>query len=352
MLVSDFDFDLPEDLIALRPAVPRESARLLVIREGTRSFEEATLGDLPNYFTSGDVCIFNDTRVIRAQLFGMRSARDASPDAKIEVTLHKRLDANHWAAFAKPGRKLKIADEIRFAPGFSASVQVRREHGEIHLRFNLHGAALNQAIASHGVMPLPPYIAGKRPADDHDLTDYQTIFAREEGAVAAPTAGLHFTPGLLSAIDAKGVRRAMVTLHVGAGTFLPVKVEDTTDHVMHAEWGSVPAATADLVRQAKAAGQRVACIGTTSLRTIEAASTPDLQPWSGDTSIFITPGYQFRTVDMLLTNFHLPRSTLFMLVSAFCGLETMRAAYTHAIEQRFRFYSYGDACLLIRNKPQ
>ena len=352
MRVSDFDFELPQELIALRPVVPRDAARLLIIHEGARAFDEATMRDFPNFLNAGDVCVFNDTRVIKAQLFGIRPTRDASPDAKIEVTLHKRLDANHWAAFAKPGRKLKIADEIRFAPGFSASVQARREHGEIHLRFNQHGAALDQAIANHGVMPLPPYIAAKRPADAQDQSDYQTIFADREGAVAAPTAGLHFTPELMSALDQKGVTRAEVTLHVGAGTFLPVKVEDTNDHLMHAEWGSVPPSTADRVAEARDKGGRVVCVGTTSLRTIESASTPRLQTWSGDTSIFITPGYQFKTADVLLTNFHLPRSTLFMLVSAFCGLETMRLAYSHAIERRFRFYSYGDACLLIRKKTQ
>lgn len=349
MLVQEFDFALPEELIALRPAVPRDSARLLVVREGSLEFEEATVRDLPRYLEAGDVCVFNDTRVIRAQLFGMRPARDLSADARIEVTLHKRLDATHWAAFAKPGRKLKISDEIRFAPGFSASVQARRPSGEIHLRFSVGGAALDQAIAEHGVMPLPPYIAGKRPADVHDQDDYQTMFARHDGAVAAPTAGLHFTPELMSSIGARGVSTASVTLHVGAGTFLPVKAEDTDDHEMHAEWGSVPEPTTRMIHDAKAANHRIMSVGTTSLRTLEAASDPDLNPWTGDTSIFITPGYRFKTVDMLLTNFHLPRSTLFMLVSAFCGLDTMRAAYAHAIEQRFRFYSYGDACLLIRN---
>ncbi|MEQ1754185.1 MAG: tRNA preQ1(34) S-adenosylmethionine ribosyltransferase-isomerase QueA [Micropepsaceae bacterium] len=350
MRVADFDFELPQDLIALRPAVPRDSARLLIVREGCPDFFEATIGDLPGYLDQGDVCVFNDTRVIRAQLFGVRPAREASPDSRIEVTLHKRLDTTHWAAFAKPGRKLNIADEIRFAPGFSASVQARRPSGEIHLRFNVGGAALDLAIAEHGVMPLPPYIAGRRPADVHDQEDYQTMFAMVDGAVAAPTAGLHFTPDLLSSLEGRGVKTASVTLHVGAGTFLPVKVDETDEHVMHAEWGSVPERTASLINEAKAAHHRVMSVGTTSLRTLEAASNPELKPWEGDTSIFITPGYRFKTVDTLLTNFHLPRSTLFMLVSAFCGLETMRAAYAHAIEQRFRFYSYGDACLLIRNR--
>lgn len=350
MLVAEFDFTLPEELIALRPANPRDSARLLIVREGETTFEEARVSDLPRFLEAGDVAVFNDTRVIRAQLFGVRPARDAAQDARIEVTLHKRLDGAGWAAFAKPGRKLRVGDVIHFAKGFEASVVERHENGEIHLRFSVQGAELDAAIATHGVMPLPPYIAGRRPADEKDQTDYQTMFARNDGAVAAPTAGLHFTPSLLQALDARGVRQAHVTLHVGAGTFLPVKAEDTNDHLMHAEWGRVPDETVEAIRMAHKAGKRVMCVGTTSLRTIESASQPEIQPWSGDTSIFITPGYRFRTADMLLTNFHLPRSTLFMLVSAFCGLETMRAAYAHAIQQRFRFYSYGDACLLIRNR--
>ena len=351
MRVSEFDFELPPELIALRPASPRDSARLLVIHEGSPSFREATMREFPAFLKAGDVCIFNDTRVIKAQLFGIRPARGASTDARIELTLHKREDESHWAAFAKPGRKLEQGDTINFAPGFSAKVRSKRENGEILLAFDCTGAALDQAIAQSGVMPLPPYIAAKRPADERDLTDYQTMFAAREGAVAAPTAGLHFTPELMHELNAKGVKSARVTLHVGAGTFLPVKSDRTEDHVMHSEWGSVPPETVEQVRSSRNAGGNVVCVGTTSLRTIESASKPELQAWSGDTDIFITPGYQFKTVDMLLTNFHLPRSTLFMLVSAFCGLETMRAAYAHAIDRRFRFYSYGDACLLIRNKP-
>jgi S-adenosylmethionine:tRNA ribosyltransferase-isomerase len=347
--VSDFDFDLPQELIALRPAVPREAARLLVVREGSLEFGEATLRDLPGLLNPGDLCIYNDTKVINAQLFGTRPARGEAPAANIEVTLHKRLDAGHWAAFAKPGRKLKEGDTIEFGTGFSATMQSKDEGGEIRLAFSVSGPELDAAIARHGVMPLPPYIAGKRRADAQDASDYQTVFARQEGAVAAPTAGLHFTPELLAALEARGVNRAGVTLHVGAGTFLPVKAEDTREHVMHAEWGDMPADTVNAIRAAHSRKNRVMCVGTTSLRTVETASVPELKPWTGDTRIFITPGYQFRTADMLLTNFHLPRSTLFMLVSAFCGLETMRAAYAHAIERRFRFYSYGDACLLIRN---
>lgn len=351
MRVSDFDFALPEELIALRPVSPRDAARLLIVREGTTSFEEAVVRDLPSFLDAGDVCVFNDTRVIPAQLSGVRPARRSSGEARVDVTLHKREAADAWAAFAKPGRKLAVGDMIYF-DGLSATVEAKREGGEVVLRFDAAGRALDQAIARVGVPPLPPYIAGRRSADARDVADYQTVYAAREGAVAAPTAGLHFTPELLDSLDAHGVRRAHVTLHVGAGTFLPVKADDTADHVMHAEWGEVPRATADAVNAARAAGRRVLCVGTTSLRIVEAASGDDgLQSFVGDTRIFITPGYRFRTVDMLLTNFHLPRSTLFMLVSAFCGLATMRAAYAHAVAQRFRFFSYGDACLLIRKAP-
>lgn len=349
MRVDEFDFHLPEDLIALRPAEPRDSARLLVIRENSLAFEEATLRDLPAFLSPGDVGIFNDTRVIPAQLAGTRPARGLSAEARIDITLHKRLDGARWAAFARPGRKLEPGDALHFAGGFNARVATKGEGGEIELLFDVAGADLDAAIARHGTMPLPPYIAGRRAVDERDTSDYQTVYAQKDGSVAAPTAGLHFTPQLLAALDARGIARRHVTLHVGAGTFLPVKADDTADHRMHAEWGHVPQETADAVAEARQRGNRVMCVGTTSLRTVETASTPVLQPWTGDTDIFITPGYTFRTASMLLTNFHLPRSTLFMLVSAFCGLETMRAAYAHAIAQRFRFYSYGDACLLIRN---
>jgi len=349
--VDAFDFELPDDLIALRPAVPRDSARLLVVREDSLDFEEATLRDLPRFLSRGDVGIFNDTRVIPAQLSGRRPARGLSAEARIDVTLHKRLDADRWAAFARPGRKLEAGDTLQFAERFSARLETKGEAGEIELVFDLSGAELDAAIARHGTMPLPPYIAGRRAVDEKDADDYQTVYASKDGSVAAPTAGLHFTEGLLAALDARGVARHHVTLHVGAGTFLPVKADDTADHRMHSEWGHVPQATADSVAIARTQGGRILCVGTTSLRTVESASTPVLQSWSGDTDIFITPGYSFRTADMLLTNFHLPRSTLFMLVSAFCGLKTMRTAYDHAIARRFRFYSYGDACLLIRNLP-
>ncbi|MFM9862003.1 MAG: tRNA preQ1(34) S-adenosylmethionine ribosyltransferase-isomerase QueA [Micropepsaceae bacterium] len=344
MRVADFDFDLPEELIALRPASPRDSARLLVVHEGAMTFEEATVRDLPSYLNAGDVCVFNDTRVIPAQLFGTRPARGDSAEAAIEVTLHKREAPDIWAAFAKPGRKLIAGDTIRFGDRLAAVVEAKRDGGEIVLRFDEFGLTLDQAIAEVGVTPLPPYIAGRRAADARDQTDYQTIYAARDGAVAAPTAGLHFTPELMAALEAKGVKRETVTLHVGAGTFLPVKADDTKDHVMHAEWGEVTAAAAASINAAR----NVFCVGTTSLRTIESASNAKVHAFQGDTRLFITPGYSFKAADMLLTNFHLPRSTLFMLVSAFCGLETMRAAYAHAITQRFRFYSYGDACLLIR----
>jgi len=347
--VDEFDFHLPEDLIALRPAEPRDSARLLVIRENSLSFEEATLRDLPAFLSPGDVGIFNDTRVIPAQLAGTRPARGLSAEARIDVTLHKRLAPARWAAFARPGRKLEPGDTLHFPGGFSARVEAKGAGGEIEFLFDVAGADLDAAIARHGIMPLPPYIAGRRAVDERDTSDYQTVYARNDGSVAAPTAGLHFTPGLLAALDARGIARRHVTLHVGAGTFLPVKADDTADHRMHAEWGHVPQETADAVTEARRRGSRVMCVGTTSLRTVETASTPVLQPWMGDTDIFITPGYTFRTADMLLTNFHLPRSTLFMLVSAFCGLRTMQAAYAHAVARRFRFYSYGDACLLVRN---
>ena len=350
MRVSDFDFSLPEELIALRPASPRDSARLLIVCEGATAFEEASVRDLPSFLAAGDVCVFNDTKVIPAQLRGVRPARGTSGKAVIDVTLHKREGADVWAAFARPGRKLQVADVLHFGRVLNGVIETKNEGGEIVLRFDASGAALDRAIAEVGVTPLPPYIAGRRAADDRDVADYQTVYAAREGAVAAPTAGLHFTPELLSRIDASGVRRVGVTLHVGAGTFLPVKADDTKDHVMHAEWGEVPAVTADAINAARASGHRIACVGTTSLRIIESAAGADgrVQAVAGDTRIFITPGYRFKAVDLLLTNFHLPRSTLFMLVSAFCGLETMRAAYAHAIARGFRFYSYGDACLLIR----
>lgn len=358
MRVDLFDFDLPQDRIALRPVEPRDSARMLVApRSGP--FEDRIVRDLPSFLRAGDVLVVNDTRVIHARLSGKR-IRDAL-SAGVEATLIERLDAARWRALMRPAKKLALGDEIRFArhdgaaissrdDALVAHVEARGEDGEITLRFALTGPALDRAIEAAGDMPLPPYIAGKRPADTRDETDYQTIFAREAGAVAAPTAGLHFTPELLAAIEAMGVSLRRVTLHVGAGTFLPVKAEDTDAHKMHEEYARIDAETAEALNAAKAAGGRIVAVGTTALRTLESAATPDGRalPYAARTGIFITPGYKFRMTDMLLTNFHLPRSTLFMLVSAFCGLERMKTAYAHAIANGYRFYSYGDASLLYR----
>lgn len=351
-----FDFDLPEDRIALHPVRPRDAARLLVVRPG-HAPEDRHVRDLVDLLAPGDALVFNDTRVIPAQLTGTRTRDDTTID--VDVTLIERLDESRWKAFAKPGRRLKVGDLIRFGDDgkvcyqgvLDASVEAKEEGGLVTLAFNLHSAFLDSAIAERGRMPLPPYIAGKRAADEGDLTDYQTIYANKEGAVAAPTAGLHFTPELFAALDARGVSRHFVTLHVGAGTFLPVKVEDTDDHVMHVETGEVSPATAAALNQVRANGGRIVAVGTTSLRLLESAAeeSGQIKPFAGATGIFITPGYRFKAVDVLMTNFHLPRSTLFMLVSAFSGLETMQAAYAHAIEQRYRFYSYGDASLLFRD---
>lgn len=356
MRVDLFDFDLPEDRIALRPARPRDSARLLVVpRED--ALEDRIVRDLPSQLRAGDLLVFNDTRVIPARLNGVRT-RDAS-NVQVEATLHQRLSPSSWSAFMRPGKRLQAGDRIRFGERddracllgqLDAIVKEKREGGEIVLGFDLSGPMLDEAITERGIMPLPPYIAAKRAEDEDDRADYQTIYAREEGAVAAPTAGLHFTPELLAALDEKGVERAFVTLHVGAGTFLPVKADDTTEHKMHAEWRTISPATAEMINRARAEGRRVIAIGTTALRTLESSADEDgtIRADTGDTSIFITPGYRFRAVDGLWTNFHLPRSTLFMLVSAFAGLERMRAAYGHAIEYGYRFYSYGDASLLWR----
>jgi S-adenosylmethionine:tRNA ribosyltransferase-isomerase len=341
MRVDRFDFHLPEELIALRPASPRDSARMLVVG-ADGALTHAQVRDLPSFLTAGDALVLNDTKVFPARLRGTRIGR-AGTTPKIEVTLHKRLAPDRFLAFAKPARKLEAGDELALGT-LRAHVEHRRE-GEVELRFALGGTALDAAIAAEGEMPLPPYIAGKRKPDARDASDYQTVFARDTGSVAAPTAGLHFTPELFAALEAKGVTRETVTLHVGAGTFLPVSTEDTQSHKMHAEWASLSADTA--MRLAKA--RRIAAVGTTSLRTLEsAARSGEIGAFEGETDIFITPGYRFRTAEVLLTNFHLPRSTLFMLVSAFSGLETMHAAYAEAIKERYRFYSYGDACLLWR----
>jgi len=337
--VADFDFDLPADRIALRPVVPRDAARLLVVTPDGLS--DRGIADLPGLLRAGDCLVFNDTRVIPAQLSGMKH------DAKIRVTLHKREDHRVWWSFVKNAKRLKIGDRIDFGGGLSGLIEARGEDGSVRWRFD-SAVPFEDALAAAGQMPLPPYISSRRSVDAQDLDDYQTVYATKPGAVAAPTAGLHFTPELLAALDAAGIMRETVTLHVGAGTFLPVKADDTDDHAMHAEWGSIDAATAARIVAARAAGGRIIAVGTTSARLLESAWTPEgLGTWAGDTRIFITPGFRFAMVDGLLTNFHLPKSTLFMLVSSLMGLETMQAAYAHAVGAGYRFYSYGDASLLL-----
>lgn len=356
MRVDLFDFELPEELIALRPARPRDSARLLHVRSDG-GFEDRMVREAPALFRRGDLLIFNDTRVIPARLSGVRVREESS--VAVEATLLKRLTPSSWSALAKPGKRLREGDRIRFGEmddracllgALDATVAAKGEDGEITLAFDLAGHDLDAAIAAAGAMPLPPYIAAKRAPDEADYRDYQTVYAAKDGAVAAPTAGLHFTDELFARLDEVGVERAHVTLHVGAGTFLPVKVDDTSTHQMHAEWREISAATADAINRAKAEGRRVIAVGTTALRSLESAADEDgrVRAETGDTDIFITPGYRLRVVDGLWTNFHLPRSTLFMLVSAFAGLERMRAAYAHAIAHGYRFYSYGDASLLWR----
>ena len=394
-----FDFELPEDRIALHPVAPRDAARLLVVRpvkqapspqpspaswrshashgrgEGKGSAEASALfisprrdrgagaacviedrvvGDLPELLRPGDALIFNDTRVIPAALQGVRRRGDL--EAHVSVTLIERCDDSRWRALARPAKRLKEGDRLHFghdgnvclAGALDATVAERGEDGEVELAFDLAGADLDAAIASVGEMPLPPYIAGRRAPEDADRRDYQTIYAAHDGAVAAPTAGLHFTPELMAALEARGISCHFVTLHVGAGTFLPVKAEDTGAHKMHPEWGEVSSATAARLNAVRAAGGRLVAVGTTSLRLIEsAAAAGGIRPFRGATDIFITPGYRFRAVDVLMTNFHLPRSTLFMLVAAFSGLDVMKAAYAHALAAGYRFYSYGDACLLF-----
>ncbi len=339
MRVDLFDFDLPPSLIADRPAVPRDAARLLEVAESLR---DHIVRELPALLRPGDLLVFNDTRVIPARLFGRRGA------AGIEVTLHKCVAADRWRAFSRPARKLKRGDAIAFDDGLSATVADKGEGGEVELAFDRGGPQLMAALAEVGRMPLPPYIKRPGGADERDGADYQTIFAAKDGAVAAPTAGLHFTPELLAALEARGIARVAVTLHVGAGTFLPVKADDTKDHVMHAEIGAIDSAAVAAIARTRAAGGRIVAVGTTSLRLLETAADESgrIRPFSGDTNLFITPGYRFKAVDLLLTNFHLPRSTLFMLVCAFAGVDRMKAAYEHAKAARYRFYSYGDCCLL------
>lgn len=345
-----FDFELPAERIALRPVNPRDAARMLVV-DTDGALHDRTIRDLPGWLRDGDQIVVNDTRVIPAQLCGRRIGRGA--ESAIDATLIKRLDASRWQAFVKGAKKLAVGDSVRFGD-LDASVEDKSENGAVTFAFTLNGPALDQAIAEIGTTPLPPYIAARRAADAQDAQDYQTMFAAYDGAVAAPTAGLHFTPDLQNTLKAKGVAFHTVTLHVGAGTFLPVKADDTSGHVMHAEWGTVAPETADALNKARRAGGRIVAVGTTSLRLLESAADPDgtIHPFAGETSIFITPGYRFRSVDLLMTNFHLPRSTLFMLVSAFAGLETMQRAYAHAIGQGYRFYSYGDGSLLHRQKNQ
>jgi S-adenosylmethionine:tRNA ribosyltransferase-isomerase len=345
MDVSLFDFELPEAQIALRPAVPRDSARLMVVRSNG-SIAHRGMRDLPEYLEAGDALLVNDSRVIPARLHGVR-LRDTGP-AKMEILLHRRLGTDLFSALARPARKLQPGDALAFGD-LKAQVAARGESGETEIRFALSGTALDVAIAALGEMPLPPYIAGKRKADARDAADYQTMFARADGSVAAPTAGLHFTPQLFADLERKGVTREAVTLHVGLGTFLPVTADDTAGHRMHAERAVLDAGTASRLNAVHAARRCIAAVGTTSLRTLESAATPDglIHPYEGETDIFITPGYRFRAVDLLVTNFHLPRSTLFMLVSAMMGLELMKRAYAEAIACGYRFYSYGDACLLI-----
>ena len=340
MRVDFFDFDLPADRIALRPASPRDAARLLKVEGGTISDHQVL--DLPGLLRPGDVLVFNDTRVIPAHLEGRRG------EARVGATLHKREGPREWRAFIRNARRVRVGDRIDFGEGVTALAADKASDGSALLSFD-GDEPVEVLLERAGRMPLPPYIAGRRAADERDRSDYQTMFAREEGAVAAPTAALHFTPRLMAALAEAGVGHETLTLHVGAGTFLPVKAEDTADHFMHAEWGRIPADTAVRLAAARRAGGRIIAVGTTSLRLLESAASEDgeLRAFEGDTAIFITPGYRFRAVDGLVTNFHLPRSTLFMLVSALAGLETMKTAYAHAIAEDYRFYSYGDASLLL-----
>jgi S-adenosylmethionine:tRNA ribosyltransferase-isomerase len=356
MDLADFDFDLPEDRIALRPATPRDSARLLEV-DARGASSDRRVSDLPALLRGGDALVFNDTRVIPARLFGSRDR--AGQVCRVEATLHQRLGSARWSAFMRPGKRLKVGDRVAFggrrdrACGLNpldATVTAKSEGGEVILAFDVSGPDLDFAIAERGAMPLPPYIASRRAADDQDRLDYQTVYARDDGSVAAPTAGLHFTADLLDRLGERGVSAHFVTLHVGAGTFLPVKAESIDEHRMHAEYGEISASVCNALNAVRASGGRIVCVGTTSLRLLESATDESgrIGPFAEPTSIFITPGYRFRAADGLITNFHLPRSTLFMLTAAFCGLATMRRAYAHAIETGYRFYSYGDASLLWR----
>ena len=354
-----FDFDLPPERIALRPIVPRDAARLLVVRpSAVPPFEDRHVHDLPELLRPGDALVVNDTRVIPARLSGRRIGRGAEP--AIEATLHSRLDGSRWRAFVRPAKRLAAGDVVRFGEEgrvcflgqLDATVEEKGEGGEVTLSFAFHGPVLDQAVEERGATPLPPYIASRREPDEQDRADYQTMFAQDKGSVAAPTAGLHFTPALVERLAARGIALHRVTLHVGAGTFLPVKTEDTAHHTMHSETGSVSAATATALNAVRRGGGRIVAVGSTSLRLLESACGDDgvIRPFDGSTALFITPGYRFRAADVMMTNFHLPRSTLFMLVSAFSGLDVMKQAYAHAIETGYRFYSYGDACLMFRQQ--
>jgi S-adenosylmethionine:tRNA ribosyltransferase-isomerase len=352
-----FDFELPPERIALRPASPRDAARLLVVRPGlVAELDDRGVLDLPELLRPGDALVVNDTKVIPARLRGRRIGRGAEP--AIEATLHRRLDGARWRAFVKPAKRLAPGDVVRFGEEgkvcflgqLDATVEDKGEGGEVTLAFAFHGPVLDQAVEERGDMPLPPYIAARRAPDERDRVDYQTLFAQAEGSVAAPTAGLHFTDGLVAGLMQRGIRLHKVTLHVGAGTFLPVKAADTAEHRLHAEAGSVSTATASALNAVRRAGGRIVAVGSTSLRLLESACGDDglIRPFEGETALFITPGYRFHAVDVMMTNFHLPRSTLFMLAAAFSGLEVIKRAYAHAIAAGYRFYSYGDACLLFR----
>jgi S-adenosylmethionine:tRNA ribosyltransferase-isomerase len=358
MRTDAFDFELPSERIALRPVAPRDAARLLIVQPGLMpEFSDGVVRELPELLRAGDALVVNDTKVVPARLVGRRLGR-GSGEPQIEATLHRRIDGSRWQAFVKPAKRLLPGDVVRFGEEgkvcflgqLDATVEAKADGGEVTLAFAFHGPFLDEAVNERGAMPLPPYIAARRPPDERDRLDYQTMFANTEGSVAAPTAGLHFTPDTIGRLEARGVALHKVTLHVGAGTFLPVKAEDTAGHHMHPEWGSVRAETAAALNTTRHAGGRIVAVGSTSLRLLESATADDgtIHSFEGETSLFITPGYRFRAADVLMTNFHLPRSTLFMLVAAFCGLDVMKRAYAHAVKAGYRFYSYGDACLLFR----
>jgi S-adenosylmethionine:tRNA ribosyltransferase-isomerase len=343
MQLDDFAYDLPRELVADRPLARRDAARLLVI-PATGAVRDRSIADLPDLLRPGDLLVVNDTKVIPARLVGRRG------DATVELTLVRDLGGSTWQALAKGARRLKPGDAVAFAADLAAVVADKSADGALVLRFDQEGEAFHDALRRHGAMPLPPYIKRSRGGDNRDVADYQTMFARRLGAVAAPTAGLHFTPALVAAMAARGIDTVALTLHVGPGTFLPVKTDDPRDHRMHAEWGEVGAATAARINRVRDAGGRIVAVGTTSLRLLESATDAAgaVHEFRGETALFILPGYRFRAIDLLLTNFHLPRSTLMMLVAALAGLDRIQAAYRHAITARYRFYSYGDACLIER----